>query len=427
MSFTDRLMSESGELHESDDSCLYIPEGVDEEDELAELALSQEYGSQILSHGGGDVDGSDSSIPIDGKLLFGDSSSIRAYPIFDRVQSVSPRLFRQRVVDAARDILRGAPKPERDRWSRRFKEFERCGAVVAVRKCECCGEERVGSGSYAGSHRTCKWTTCPTCGWVRSKKVQEFYNDIWDRISGPEDYKWQFYTVTTKYNPFDEEDVTVEALRRRTFAIKKAVSTLWNKVLKCDEAAMFRTIECSVRGHVHSHVLYFGPELSGEDLTVAAQDFCGQEIGHVHREVIEFGDQMGNQLPVSIERAVRYMAKGTSGYGSDFDEDYQAGLTNGVGMDPVLAARWEIASQRIHLSQKYGALRGIKYQRSDYTHEEPDDSEVACQSCGVVGEWKNAYRSAELWIVKCHDEGVSAFVKGKWKPPWLRGKGSDDG
>lgn len=306
--------------------------------------------------------------------------------------------------------------------------------MALVRTCECCGEGRDGSGSFAGAHRTCKLTVCPTCGWVRAKKVSEFYIRASEEITAaaPDPtYQWQLLTMTTRYRPELESEVTWEALRARLLLVKGAAAKLWQKKLKAPGAAMFRSIECSVRAHVHAHLLYFGPPVDESALSDLAQKLCGDGLGYIHKRPIEGGDGEGNQFPIEVARAARYIAKGTSGFGAEFDEgNWGYHGDDAPKMDPRLAARWELATsiKRTHLTQKYGAFRGLDYQRSDYSYEPPDDSEVACEHCGSIGKWRDEYRKAEVWMQDCHDRNNSAgMIGGRWIPWWMRYKEPPEG
>jgi len=365
------------------------------------------------------TDGDNLEIGEYGKRLFGSRSVV-----FDEVKKIYPFRYRWEVEKEMRLLLEGVDKPTKRRLEKRLVEFDRCGNVVSVRTCSCCGEGRDGSGSFAGTHRTCKMTVCPTCSWVRAKKVSEFYERAAEKIGYNDlDYEWQFLTLTTQYNPSNEADVTWQALRARALLVAKEASELWKRVLKVEGAAMFRSTECSFRGHVHAHLLYFGPKVDTQALTDLAQSLFGNKIGYIHSRPIEYGDQTGNQLPILLANVARYMAKGASNHGADFDEGHYGYEGDKIStMDPRLAARWELATsiRRTHLTQKYGALRGVEYQRSDYSYEPPDDSEVACKHCGVVGEWHSVIKRAEIWMQDCHGRGNAAMIGGRWIPWWKR-------
>lgn len=304
----------------------------------------------------------------------------------------------------------------------RVKEFERCGDKVVVRTCECCGEDRAGSGSFAGSTRTCTWRACPYCGWVRAQKIGEFYEKVGENVDIPDGYVWQKLTVTTRYAPWSHDDVTWQALRHRARLVLKAVKKLWEKKLKVTGGGMFRSIECSARAHVHGHLLYLGPPVDSKELTDFVQKEVSRELGYIYAEDLKPGDQdeTGNWLPTALKNVSKYMAKGACNFSSDDKEEWFAGMGNAECIDPRLAARWEIAVYKMRLMDRYGALRGLDFSESDYSYEPPDDSKTACSHCGTVGKWKSSYRTAYLWIQDMHEAGKQALEGSGWQPWWRR-------
>lgn len=371
------------------------------------------------------------SVGFPGGSIFGEY--VESYPSSYRdgvVEEIRRLLLEKRVnVDGEEVWGWELDDVSRRRILARLYEFERCGDVVHVRECDCCGEGRDGSGSFAGTKRTCQMHSCPTCGWVRAKKVSEFYERLsedMEKKGFPPGYEWQFLTVTTRYRPDLESDLTWQALRKRALLVQKAVKKLWDKKLNVEGAGLFRSIECSAQGHVHAHMLYFGPPADEKELTDMVQKLCGDGLGYIHKRPIEGGDGEGNRLPDQVAKASRYMAKGTSGYGSEFDEGHYGyhGDTTTM-MDPRLAARWEIATsvRRTMLTQKYGVFRGVKYDEADYSYEAPDDSQTPCEHCGTVGKWRDSYRRAEIWMQECHARGNKAMASGSiWVPWWKKAK-----
>jgi hypothetical protein len=306
----------------------------------------------------------------------------------------------------------------------RLGEMARCGKRVSVRTCECCGEDRPQSGSYAGAKRTCKSKACPSCSWVRAKKVGEFYERAGEEVTGPDGHVWQMLTVTTRYNPRDPAEVTWQALRSRARLVLKAARALWQKPMKAPYAAMFRSIECSMRGHVHCHLLYLGPEVDAKELTDFLQQRVSRDLGYVYSKTLEVGDndEAGNLLPIQVGRTARYMAKGTFGYASKTNEGWLAWEESTECIDPKLAARWEVATYGLRLADRYGALRKVAFSASDYSYTPPDDSRTQCDCCGAVGHWGTSYRRAEVFIQDMHIAGKRALEGSSWVPWWRRKK-----
>lgn len=344
--------------------------------------------------------------------------------IFGPVDFFGQEDYRWRVDREVRRLLPEVDKVTRERFERRVKELYRCGKTVAVRTCSCCGEDRPESGSFAGSKRTCRWKACPYCSWTRAKKVGEFYQRAAEEVQGKPGDQWQMLTITTRYNPRNPAELTWQALRSRSRLVLKAARVLWQKVFKKAGAAMFRSIECSMRGHVHCHLLYLGPEVDAKALTDLLQVKVGGSIGYLYVKTIEVGDEddLGNTLPIQIGRTAKYMAKGTFGYGTETMEGWFAFEENAKCINPRLAARWEIATYKLRMTDRYGELRGVSFSEADYKYVPPDDSKACCQHCGVQGEWETAYRRAEVFIQDMHIAGHRAMEGSSWVPWWRRKK-----
>ena len=318
--------------------------------------------------------------------------------------------------------------------------MKRCGSTVSVRTCTCCGEDRQESGSYAGAKRTCKARACPYCSWVRARKVGEFYEKAGEELEGLPGYKWQMLTITTRYNPRAHGDVTWQALRSRAKLCLKAAQVLWKRLGRAPKVAMFRSIECSMRGHVHCHVLFLGPEVDADEITTYLQQKVGAGLGYVYASTLDGDDGGGggNHLPpraeeeevatrrsslaVAVGRAAKYMAKGTTGYVVQSNEGFLGMEEGAKTIHPVLAARWEIAVYGMRLTARYGLLRGVDFSEGDYSYTPPDDSKVACSKCGAQGRWETSYRKAEVFIQDMHADGKRALEGSGWVPWWRRKK-----
>jgi len=232
------------------------------------------------------------------------------------------------------------------------------------------------------------------------------------------------FTITTRYNPRNPAELTWQALRSRSRLVLKAAQTLWKKKLKGPGTSMFRSIECSMRGHVHCHMIYLGPEVDAKELTDFIQAKVGQGLGYINAKTLEIGDtdEVGNLLPIQIGRMAKYMAKGTFGYGTETLEGWFGLEENTECIDPKLAARWEIATYKLRMTDRYGELRGVSFSEADYTYVPPEDTKTVCQHCGVQGEWETAYRRAEVFIQDMHIAGHRALEGSSWVPWWRRKK-----
>ena len=297
---------------------------------------------------------------------------------------------------------------------KRISTFESCGRSVRVRTCTCCGTDRCSSGTFAGT-RTCKCRACPTCSWVRARKVERFFETAVELVPEVDGYEWQFVVLTTKYNPRDHEDVTREALRSRAMLACRTGGRAWEKALRAPGAGMFRVVECSPRGHVHVNLIYYGPIVDKSKLGEALQTL-DPRCGSTHSKVIQ---SEGNRLPKKgqVARTAKYAAKGMEeGGGSFWDEDWLSEQRTGKTVAPELAGRWELAVSRLQLTQRYGSLRGVKYDADDYSAEPDADALTMCEGCGTVGEWKDSIRNTVDWIRYCHDRGKAALRGSRWHP-----------
>lgn len=328
----------------------------------------------------------------------------------------------------------------RSKLAKRLKSFMACGQFVKVRSCTGCHTDRPGSGTFRGT-RTCKTKACPICSRIRSETYDDFADRAFDLMlerkrADPSlaGYSWQYVTVTTKYDPYSEDDATVGALRYRALACARACALAWKNLLKHPGAGLLRSIECGKRGHVHANLVYWGPKIARADIEKVTQeaDPC---IGYSHcltvgappkkkgegkrnpylpdDEAAEKSDKSEDEKEAEIKkglkRVARYVSKGLDHDGGDhvYDEDFWSNTSAAQTTDPLLAARWEIATYKTHLSQKYGALRGIELDEDGTAPESAleNDHGETCACCGVVGrfEWKR--RRAQGWLDKCAAKG----------------------
>ncbi len=295
----------------------------------------------------------------------------------------------------------------------RAHEMRRCGRLVAVRVCEC-GKGRPGSGNFRDVARTCGGRTCPYCSWKRAQERSELLRYAAETIPKYPDFKWQLLTQTLRYdNQKDSDDLSVEGIRSRALFCEKFGRELWKRHLRVNGAAMLRCTEISATGLVHVHAIYYGPEVDREIMSALSQ-----KLDHRHRggtatvEVIEGGAGR-------VARTARYASKSIKGHGAFFDEDFLEGQVTRKVIDPVLAARWEVAVHGLRLTQKYGSLYGLQAPHPDSIGRPLDDSNVEC-SCGIKGHWRTEFRSLASWLDETHWLGRAGLEHNRWTPYWLR-------
>lgn len=306
---------------------------------------------------------------------------------------------------------------------KRVDSFMRCGQKVAVRHCEGCGDPRCGSGTFIGIH-TCKSKSCTTCAWVRARGVGEGLARAYELVETMPGYHWQNIVVSIPWDPGSEDDYSVKGLRARAMKARRLGTRIWNKVLKCPEAGMLRTVEVSARGFVHMNLIYYGPEAYGPDIEDVAGE-CKDLRVHVQPINTDPDGTVGRRKPVEdprgskkgLQKAAEYAAKGHERLKGSmaWDEGFMAGERTAEVVDAQLAARWELATFRLHLMERYGALRGMEIEEhpKDKSVDE-DDKDTACESCGLVGQWKWGYRRTQFWMQDCHDRGRPGLAKSNW-------------
>lgn len=326
------------------------------------------------------------------------------------------------VVDSDLDLIE---------WSeRRADEMRRCGENVVVRECECCGKGRHGSGSVGAAHRTCKARVCVRCATVRALRAADYMEKVARELPKIVGYHWQHVVVTFRYDPEEgSADLTWKGLRERARAAVLISGKIWKIALKGYGAAMLRSVEMSMSGAVHLHALYYGPVVDPGGLTrlvnqlderagaAYVDDLCAGVKGFdpTHSAKVERSDAVIRK----VRRVAQYVTKGVSTVVATTDEAWLAGEDQ-RGMYPAwLAARWELATRRQRLVERYGSLRGWEFDdNKDCEEREADrkaDHGMVCMSCGAVGRWRDGIRSLRSWIKECHDAGERALIGGAWK------------
>jgi hypothetical protein len=320
---------------------------------------------------------------------------------------------------------------------KRLEGFKTCGKAVSVRRCDGCGMARGGSGTFRGT-RTCKTKACPVCARLRAQRYSDWVGTAWNAVTAPpgrKDYAWRWLTLTTKFDPYSEDDCSWSALRARARACASASSKVWERLLSSGPGTgAIRTIEVSRRGMVHANILYFGPPLDLAKVEALAKK-VSPIMGHAHLEKVsrnvigkkgdrkkspkeqeeEFEEDEDPRGSLEgLKKVARYISKGLDHECRSMDlqdEDWVTGESVLVTASPLLAVRWEFATYRMHLTQRYGALRGLDLDEhgEDSKPENEDDAHIACSCCGTVGSWRTSFVSTDRWFRECHDRGVKAL------------------
>jgi hypothetical protein len=173
-----------------------------------------------------------------------------------------------------------------------------------------------------------------------------------------------FLTFTLRYDPTDPADLSVEGLKRRKQIVRDGVGYVWKKYLKRIGRAMALAVEVSPRGAVHIHALFHGHRPDVGKLR-AAYMFRAGDSPFVNCKYVQRPEK-------AIRELAKYMMKAASPKNIRL-------LRGGRGefIDPVLAARAEVAFSGDRLFECLGAWRG-----ADDDEDLPIVEAASCAHCG---------------------------------------------
>jgi hypothetical protein len=151
-------------------------------------------------------------------------------------------------------------------------------------------------------------------------------------------WTWKMITISPQWAPDDPRAYTVQGLRERLDDVVARWRRLWAEGLGVQGlASAYLRVELSAHGHVHAHILYFGPWWSQKWL-------CETTGCHVWIEKVD-------DTASAIREATKYALKSpTPG----------AAWISGApryAAHPELAARWQVATRRRRLVESYGVMR----------------------------------------------------------------------
>lgn len=324
---------------------------------------------------------------------------------------------RKAVAEAMEAEARAMPHGKRRKALLRKAEFvPRCGDFTRVRQCVACGEARAGSGTPVGAIK-CDARACEVCARERAQKARRNLAAILPQVPRWQGYGWKLITITQEWDKSDPASYTVAAMRARAEGMRRGFAHVWKEGLRQPCSAAFRSIEMDEFGFIHAHVLYYGPVINkgwAEDKLREAYPAGGFWF----IDDLDAVDE-GGELTEEGRRAVLECAKYASKGRSPKDERWMLGDVARWTMNPVIAARWEAAVGGMHLTQKYGTLRGLSDdEEADLDEGEApveEDGDVACACCGTIGEWIDGYRKTKPWVLHNHGRGSPAFHGSKFK------------
>jgi len=205
-------------------------------------------------------------------------------------------------------------------------------------------------------------------------------------------FGWKLVTISPRWRPTSEDELSVAGLGRRLDDVTARVARVWHEVLSVGGlAAATSSVELSDGGHVHAHVLYYGPYLVKKRLTKVAG--CHVDVRSV--EPHEKGDaawswesrdgafRAGDTVRDAVVEAVKYCVKLPSE-----THAWLSGEARRV-IHPSLVARWMIACRSRQLVRHYGVMLDAlaesvskKPQAEDEATSVQEAQIVPCRHCG---------------------------------------------
>jgi excisionase family DNA binding protein len=183
--------------------------------------------------------------------------------------------------------------------------------------------------------------------------------------------------LTSWFDPTDPAALTIDAITERSKAVKQAAKYVWSRVLKHPGAGFITALEVAPGGMVHIHAIYYGRY---QDVRV---------IRTAWLEKMPDSPQLLITALSNPEDAVPEVFKYMMKLASPRDDEHV-----GYWMDPILAARVEVALSGKRRSESYGAFRGVKLEAEP---AEEEAAEVRCIGCGNTERFNRSIVPRGIW------------------------------
>jgi hypothetical protein len=366
-------------------------------------------------------------------------------------------------------LMRGLSKKDLDCASRFFYRWQQCQRYVVVDRCGDCGRDQPGTGStfYSGAI-FCAGRTCDVCSKRRADARAKFFDRVFPKVNVVPEYQWALITITFPRSPGQRRPADLPAVKAKVRSLIEFSRKLWRNRLKAPGAGLFRMIETSYRGMLHVHGVYFGPPVTSTELASWCKDI-DQTSGFVDVEVLTTSGV--EQTKAAVVRAARYSEKGghkpprrpRTPVGTrvqlqlgavEESEEYLADETvRPMPIDPMVAARFELASRYVHLAEPYGAFRGLGAVEDDDDGvveggasdspvpasgdavsldagggEPASPSSRCCVHCGSTAPLVRGLRRTDSYLRECHRLGSHGLVRSGARvgrdPPMLTAPGA---
>ena len=224
------------------------------------------------------------------------------------------------------------------------------------------------------------------------------------RAREAERWGWRLVTISPRWAPWEREGLTVNGLRRRCDDVLSRWRRCWEGGARAGGAAAATvSVELSSGGHVHAHVLYFGPYLTREwwqrvagchvDVRAVARvpgvRDDGGELERLERRAERDGlDALDKGQRAALRGALREALKYALKAPSPNSAAWIAGAARSIA-HPELAARWTLAARHAQLVRHYGVMREAVELAGDegdaaVDAREPLDAVAPCRRCGSL-------------------------------------------
>jgi len=275
-----------------------------------------------------------------------------------------------------------------ERGQRRADRLSECTRYVRVKVCDC-GRPAPGRLGSSVVER-CHSRSCPRCGPQRADEYRARIRAWLESDAAPK-CDWWHIVFTTKYEPWNADDLTVEAIRRRVDAVKNEWRRWWRKH---KTPAALAGLEIGRWGAVHLHIMIASdrrPEFVGEHPVEGG--FRAQlPTGHVQLPDRPI-DNPSRNVGELVKYAAKVPAKGASWW-----------KTPTVLPNPRLIARWELATWGARLVERYGLARKLP------EVEAPEAEPEFCEACGTdLEDARELEYGVRFWVGFAETHGIEPF------------------
>lgn len=265
---------------------------------------------------------------------------------------------------------------------KRANSLEICGTRALAHKCEC-------GVRHVHPLISCGLRSCPFCSRrdasIRADNLARAMTVLANRNPTK---RWRFLTLTSRWDPSDPEQVTVQSLRSRVCDLFRRWSCVWTALRDhCGAIAAYVSCELSDRGHIHLHAV------------VLSQWIDRGWLAGLWGAFVDVREARRN----SAKELAKYATKSHS----PADTQWVAGRHRRL-IHPRLAARFEAATVGAHLRRSYGELRGVDLTE---TNTEAVRQEWRCD-CG------RALPDARHWDVVDTFPYMRRLVRAKARIQW---------